>query len=151
VLWYEHVNSQVRTLVVADGLVLAGTDTGRIYALSAASGAHQWALDTGGSLVTSLAAAYGIAYVGSDGGDLTAFDAASGNQVWSLQNGRGWSGSAVANGVVYLTSDDGDLHALDAWTGTEIGAVGANALSSPAVAGGAVYVGTSSGLAAIAP
>ena len=86
VLWNEHMNGAVRTLVtVADGVVLAGSDAGRVYALSAASGARQWAFDTAGSVVTSLAAAYGIVFVGDEGGDLTALDTASGAPAWTLQ------------------------------------------------------------------
>ena len=151
-LWREHVNGLVRTpLVVADGLVLAGTEAGRLNALSATSGASQWTFDTPGPAVTSLAAAYGIVFAGDEGGDLTAIDTTSGDPIWTLSSGRAWLGLAAANGLLYGTTDDGDLHAVDAWTGADLGAVGAKAFSPPVVANGAVYVGTSSGLAAIAP
>ena len=59
-LWTEYANGPVRTAVtVTDGLVLVGSEAGRLYALEAASGAQQWTYDTPGPAVTALAAANG--------------------------------------------------------------------------------------------
>ena len=152
VLWTEFANGPVKTdVTVSDGRVLVGSDHGRVYAFSTASGAALWHFDTSGPVASSPAAAYGIVFAGSDGGDLTALDAASGAPIWALQTGPFRSAPAVANGVVYLTTEDGRVLAVDAWTGTELASVGAKVLSSPAVVGGAVYVGSASGLTALAP
>ncbi len=152
VLWTEFANGPVKTgVTVSDGRVLVGSDGGRVYAFSAASGAALWHFDASGPVASSPAAAYGIVFAGSDGGDLTALDAASGAPIWTLQAGPSRSAPAVANGVVYVTTEDGRVLAVDAWTGTELASVEAKALSSPAVVGGAVYVGSASGLTALAP
>ena len=78
---------------------------------------------------------------------------------WAAPTGNGiYSSPAVAGGTVYVGSDDGKLHAFDAagvtncsaapprtcsplWTAATGGAV----RSSPAVAGGTVYVGSDDG------
>jgi outer membrane protein assembly factor BamB len=152
VLWTEFANGPVQTAVtVADGRVLVGSDGGWVSAFSAASGAPLWHFDASSVVASSPAAAYGIVFAGSDGGELTALDAATGAGIWSLQIGASRSAVAVANGVVYVTTEDGRLLAVDAWSGVELAAVDLKALSSPAVTGGTVYVGTASGLAALAP
>ena len=152
VRWTEYAYGSVKTaLTVADGRVLVGSDGGMVYAFDAGTGAQQWAFTAGGPVGSSPAAAYGLVFVDSDSGDLVAVDAATGSPVWSVQGSGSRSVVAVANGVVYLTTDDGVVHAFDAWAGAELAALEVKALSSPAVVGGAVYVGTASGLAALAP
>ena len=131
-----------------------------------------WTAATGGSIQhSSPAVANGVVYVGADDQYLYAFDAAgvtnctgSGfsktcSPLWKgvIASGTLFESSpAVANGVVYIGGGDGMLYAFDAagatnctagspptcpalWTGTTT----ANPIeSSPAVAGGVVYVGS---------
>jgi outer membrane protein assembly factor BamB len=53
----------------------------------------------------------------------------------------------VAGGVVYIGTYEGRVHALDAAAGTAVWsfAIGADVESSPAVADGALYIGSCDG------
>ena len=140
---------------VADGVVYVGDEAGLLYAVDAASGALRWSVDLGPSLYTAAPAVVdgvvylvggagstppavvdGIVYVGGDGSasrsPLLAYavDAATGAERWRHNVAR--------NG----------LFALDAATGEErwrFATFGPIYHSSPAVAGGTVYVGGKDG------
>jgi outer membrane protein assembly factor BamB len=129
-----------------------------------------WTGATTNNIDSSPAVANGIVYIGSDDGKLYAFPAAgttgcSGTPktckpLWTAASGNATSSPAVANGVVYVgSSADNKLHAFSAagttgcsgtpktcnplWTGTTT--TGSIIGSSPAVANGVVYVGSSDG------
>lgn len=77
-----------------------------------------WTFPTGERIVSSAAYAEGVVYVGSDDGNLYAIDAESGRQRWMHRTGGPVSSSpAVADGRVYVLSYDGRLHALNARSG----------------------------------
>ncbi|MDP9075518.1 MAG: PQQ-binding-like beta-propeller repeat protein, partial [Actinomycetota bacterium] len=131
---------------------------------------HQaWTAPTGDTIFSSPAVAGGVVYVGSNDHNLYAFDASgtagcSGTAptkvctpLWTATTGSGvFSSPAVAGGVVYVGSFDAKLYAFDAsgttgCTGTAptkvcaplwTAATGTLIESSPAVAGGVVYVGS---------
>lgn len=132
----------------------------------------KWQFSTGGAVVSSPVAAAGVLYVGSDDGHLYALDAATGRQRWAWRtDGPVPSTPAVHEGRVHVLSYDGWLHTLDAATGVPLwkfategerrfearGLHGTRPrtqtvadpydvfLSSPAVAGGIVYFGSSDG------
>lgn len=134
--------------------------------------ALKWTFSTNGAIYSSPAVAGGVVYFGSADGNLYAVDAASGKLRWKFDaHGRVNSSPAVVGGVVYVVSLDGNLYAVDAATGTQrwsfttegerrftkAGNLGAFPptevvpdpwdffLSSPAVAGGAVYFGSGDG------
>jgi outer membrane protein assembly factor BamB len=129
-----------------------------------------WTATTGGPVGSSPAVVGGVVYVGSNDGKLYAFDAAGGattctgtpkvcTPLWTAATADAvFSSPAVVGGVVYVGSNDGKLYAFDAaggattctgtpkvctplWTATTAGVVA----SSPAVAGGVVYVGSNDG------
>jgi outer membrane protein assembly factor BamB len=129
-----------------------------------------WTAHTGAAILSSPAISGGVVYVGSDNGKLYAFDAA-GNQncsgtpkvcapLWtsSYLGGSVYSSPAVANGSVFVGSGNDDLYAFDAagninctgspktcsplWSAVTTG-VGIS--SSPAVAGGVVYITSGDG------
>jgi hypothetical protein len=140
---------------VADGAVYVGDEAGVLYAVDADTGEERWRVDLGGSLYTAApccrrglhlpderrgghgpAVDDGVVYAGGDGSAsrsplrLHALDAATGRERWRR--------SLAANG----------LFALDAATGEERWHARTPAPvyhSSPAVAGGAVYVGSKDG------
>jgi outer membrane protein assembly factor BamB len=129
-----------------------------------------WTATTGGLVESSPAVASGVVYIGSTDNKFYAFDAAGNTNcsgtpktcapLWTATTGGSvYSSPAVANGVVYVGSDvpDDHLYAFDAngntncsgtpktcaplWTAITRGGV----YSSPAVANGAVYVGSFGG------
>ena len=160
---------------VANGVVYVGSDDG-VYAFDAhGCGASVcpplWVGRTDGMVDNSPAVAGGVVYVGAGttlagGGRLYAFPAAGCGAkrcraLWtgSLGTGLFASSAAVADGVVYIGSFwDGGLYAFAAggcgsptcqplWVGN----TGAYEDSSPAVAGGYVYIGSGDALLKVFP
>ena len=136
------------------------------------NGRVKWKFHTKGEVVSSPALAGSLVYIGSTDGNLYAVDRDSGEQKWSFKTkGRVTSSPAVSNGTLYFESMDSVFYALDAATGhmrwkfqtagerrftaTHIHGSEPAAeampdpfdyyLSSPAVAGGAVYFGSGDG------
>src|SRR3954463_5886958 len=132
----------------------------------------KWQFKTQGAIVSSPAIANGLVYIGSSDGTLYAVDQASGQQKWKAQTrGPVASSPAVADGMVFFLSFDGGLYCVDANTGArkwryatgfekrfEAKSLHGTApseqtvpdphdvfLSSPAVANGYVYFGSSDG------
>ncbi len=134
-----------------------------------------WTATTTNIIVSSPVVDNGIVYVGSTDNNLYAFDASGGNAnctgaapartctpLWRATTGSGIRSSpALAGNVVYVASQDRNLYAFDAtggsgnctgtaparictplWTAPTSGIV----ISSPAVAGGVVYVGSDDGM-----
>jgi outer membrane protein assembly factor BamB len=135
---------------VAGGTVYVGSDH-NVYALDAATGHPRWTYLTRGYVESSPAVAKGAVYIGSNDGEVYALDAATGRVRWAYATGGFVDSSpAVARGIVYIGSADGKVYALDAATGhvrwaysTGSGgysAAGFEGYSSPAVAGGIVYI-----------
>jgi outer membrane protein assembly factor BamB len=128
-----------------------------------------WKFRTGGRVLSSPAVLGDRVYVGSSDGKLYAIDRATGTERWQFASkGPIASSPAVHQGLVYFSSLDGKIYALDSETGKERwsfatggerrftapGIHGAMPrtermpdpfdvfLSSPAVAGGVVYIGS---------
>ncbi len=107
----------------------------------------QWAYNTGSSVTSSPAVVGGVVYVGSDDGYMYALDAATGAKQWAYWTGGSQVADdpAVVGGMVYFGSlENHTLYALDAASGTKKWAypTGGPIVSSPAVVGGVVYVGS---------
>jgi len=111
--------------------------------------ALKWRYPSGGSVISSPAVADGILYVGSEDTNLYALDARTGAKVWSYRTPGGCvcSSPAVESGVVYFGSDypDGTFYALNASTGAKLWNVPMEAVASPAVVKGVVFLGLRSG------
>lgn len=134
--------------------------------------ALRWRFATGRRIVSSPVWAAGVLYVGSDDGHLYALDAARGGLRWAWRTeGPVASTAAVADGRVHVLSYDGRVHTLDAASGEPLWTFATGGerrfearglhgtlprqqtiadpydvyLSSPAVAGGVVFVGSSDG------
>jgi outer membrane protein assembly factor BamB len=161
--WTATAGNSVRSSpAVANGIVYATAEDGRLYAFDANSGVPRWNRSLGNVISwSSPAVANGAVFAGGGDGALHAFDAASGAPLWTGPTG-GFVGSSptVAGGIVYVTSFDNKLYAFDAtgadphctgvapnrtcsplWTAS-IGS-GPLEVDSPAVADGVVYVGAS--------
>lgn len=132
----------------------------------------KWQFKTGGPVIASPAIDGGVVYIGSGDGSMYAVDQKTGQQKWkTATRGQIASSPAVADGMVFFGSYDGGYYALDAATGQRkwrfatgferrLEAKGIHGypnreqtipdahdvfLSSPAVAFGRVYFGSSDG------
>jgi outer membrane protein assembly factor BamB len=153
----------------ADGVVYFGSDDGRVYAVTVATGRQLWSAETNGPVRSTPAVAAGVVYATSYDGRLYALDAATGGRRWVFrtQGERAFeakglhgmqpagqtffdpfdvflSSPTVEGGVVYFGSGDGRVYAVDAATGAERwhAQTGDVVHASPAVVGGVVYVGS---------
>jgi outer membrane protein assembly factor BamB len=179
-LWTGTTGGTVESSpAVANGIVYVGSADHKLYAFDAAGStgcsgtpktcAPLWSGTTGGTVGSSPAVANGVVYVGSfEDGKLNAFDAAGSTgcsgtpktctPLWTgATAGDVESSPAVANGIVYVGSTDGRLYAFGAagstgcsgapktcaplWTAIPEES-GGEILSSPAVANGIVYFGS---------
>jgi eukaryotic-like serine/threonine-protein kinase len=151
--------------VFNDTVVVGGGD-GFVYALNAQSGRLRWKFRTAGRVRSSPAVSQGIVYVGSYDGSLYAIAFDSGKLIWRYDTkGRSLnsadfgfdrrsilSSPSVSDGTVYVGSRDSHLYAIDAATGKlkwlcdyETNDNMTWAVSSPAVRGELVYMGTADG------
>ncbi|MFT4890478.1 MAG: outer membrane protein assembly factor BamB [Halobacteriales archaeon] len=148
--------------VVADGTLYVGSYDGHLYAVSLETGDTLWRYRTGDRIDGSPAVANGTVYVGSHDRNVYALDAETGEERWIFgTKGIVRSSPTVGNGTVYIGSHcrteecsvfydvrwpkQGYVYAIDADTGvpewryeTRDGV-----LSTPAVGGETVYVGSS--------
>jgi eukaryotic-like serine/threonine-protein kinase len=143
---------------VADGRVYIGSWDSHFYALDAATGAELWRFKTGDDprlhnqvgIQASALVADGRVYFGCRDSKLYALEAATGKLVWSFSNKGAWVvGAPVldAGRIYFANSDGGTFHALDARTGASVFSLRPRwpAFSSPALAGGLLYMGTHDG------
>jgi eukaryotic-like serine/threonine-protein kinase len=144
---------------VANGTVYVGSWDSYFYALEAASGHERWRFKTGEDpainnqvgIQSSAAVADGIVYFGCRDSHLYALDAASGAQRWAYPTKGSWviSSPAVQAGTAYFaTSDSSLLLAANAKTGAPLLSLSFKRwpfFSSPAIAGGFLYIGSHSG------
>jgi eukaryotic-like serine/threonine-protein kinase len=159
---------------VAGGLVVAATLHGRIFAVERTTGALRWSVATGVALPPNTAPAGGwdmlasspvvvgrTVVIGAPDGAVRALDLASGQVLWTAQTGgKVRSSPAVHDGLVVVGSWDGRVYALDLKTGdtrwvhrtigdtidSKAAGYDRRALqSSPAIAGGMVFIGSRDG------
>jgi outer membrane protein assembly factor BamB len=107
--------------------------------------AKQWAVATGGDVLSSPAVSGEFAVVGSGDGSVYAIGLQSGKTLWKRPTGGPVRSSpTIANGRVFVGSNDGNLYALDLVSGSVVwkAPIGFEIVSSPAVAGGVVVVGS---------
>ncbi|UCD25210.1 MAG: PQQ-binding-like beta-propeller repeat protein, partial [Gemmatimonadota bacterium] len=163
-LWRFTTEGRIRSSpAVAEGVVFVGSADGRVYAIDLASGTERWRYEPEGvshvsadfgfdrkSIISSPSVVDGSVYVGSRDGFMYALDQATGEFKWRADHAVSWamSSPAVLGDVLYSGTSDGRfVHALDVDTGEELWRlVGAGyTWSSPAVAGGTVYIGDGGG------
>jgi outer membrane protein assembly factor BamB len=127
-----------------------------VYALDASTGVKLWSYSPQTVVSSAPAVSNGVVYIACDGGVLYALNAKTGAKLWSYSTGTSKfvsSAPTVADGVVYFGSGDtmssgGAVYALKAATGALLWSYatgGAIHSSSPAVANGAVFIGSEDG------
>ena len=159
VIWTYATRGRVRATPATDGKrIYAGSFDGAMYALDRADGKLAWSFQTQGnsdfkigSIQSSAAVAEGLVLFGSRDYRLYALDAATGKPAWIAPHKGSWviGSPAVVDGKACVGSSDWKVvQCVDLKTGAELWRtdVGAAAFSSPAVAGGALVIGTFGGL-----
>jgi outer membrane protein assembly factor BamB len=165
VRWRVRTGGRVRSSpAVVGGVAYVGSADGSVYAVNVRTGAVRWRFDTLGrslhsrdfgfdrrTVQSSPAVVDGTVYVGARDGILYAIDAATGRERWRNDHHVSWvnTSPAVSAGHVYAGSSDAQfVQAVDAATGREVWRAKADGIvwSSPAVAGGTVYVGDGLGV-----
>jgi outer membrane protein assembly factor BamB len=140
---------------VADGRVYFGSGDGNVYAIDASSGVMLWKFATQDVVHASPAVSGGTVYIGSWDGNFYAIDAETGQQQWQFKGGQdptihnqvGFQSSAtVVDSTVFVGCRDAHVYALDAGSGRKKWDYPTNKSwvnTTPAVADGIVYAGTS--------
>ena len=122
--WRRVIGPTESSPLVAGGLVYVGDWSGRLYALSARTGATRWVYRAGGKVKSSAALAGGRIYVGSYDGRVYCLSARTGRLIWraSAQPRLGALGSfystpALDYDRLYVGSTDGKVYSFGAETG----------------------------------
>ncbi len=145
--------------LIDGGVVYAGSDDGRLYAVDLAKGRELWRYDAREEVGTTPTIAKGVLYVATLQDTLLALDAKTGAWKWQHRREgsghftiRGAAGPTVTGGVVYAAYSDGWVAALDAASGVARwerkvapGGDFVDVDSTPEVSGGRVYVAAYSG------
>jgi outer membrane protein assembly factor BamB len=148
----------VSSPVIAGGLIFGttGAGAGGNYVVAVRPGAGPkvaYEIRTQAPYVPTPVACGELLFLWSDKGIVTCLDAASGNAYWQKRVGGNFSGSPVCvNDAIYCIDEEGVVVVLAA--GKEYQELGRNALgepsrSTPAVAGGRMYLRTYSHLISI--
>ncbi|MDX3850527.1 toll/interleukin-1 receptor domain-containing protein [Streptomyces sp. AK02-01A] len=154
---YETAGPIVSSPVIADDLVLVGSDDGRLHAVHRGRMTGAWTAELGGGPVRSSPVVDGeLVFAGGDDG-VYALDLASGERAWALHTDEPVSSRpAVVDNTVYVAADDIDVYALPRSYAASVrwlwkrpapgpGAAGSGPVSSPCLADGMIYVGGRSG------
>jgi outer membrane protein assembly factor BamB len=127
---------------------------GAVWCLDAVTGKPVWRADCPDAVLSAIALLGSRVYAGCRDGKVYAFDAASGSPAWTAVAGGPVVASPATDGkLLYAAGGDGRIVALDPEKGTERWSLELAPLvgpdlkvySSPAIAGGRLYVGTSGG------
>lgn len=173
VLWRFRTGGRLRASpAVAGGTVYQGCMDGILYALEEATGKVRWKYETEGvrndlekagfdrrSIASSAAVFGGVVTFGSRDAHQYALDAKTGRLLWRIAHPVAFTkehlefawceGSpAISDGVSYVGSSDGYfVNAAEIRTGKELWRVSmpSRIISSPAVAGDALYAGCEDG------
>jgi len=150
-----------RTLVefppaVRNGLVVFGTNSGRVFALDARSGEVRWARREGGYIASSPAIAGSRVYVTAMDGTLTAYTVTGGRRTFRFSTGGSpiESSPLIVDDTAYIGAWNGRVYAVDLRTGRARWTFQAadDVKGSAALAGGRIVVADYAGnVYALAP
>lgn len=115
---YSAEANVISTPLYQDGKIIFGNQSGRVVAVSAASGKESWSYPVAGAVFSSPAAAGKLAIMGAAGGAVYALDIATGKLAWKYQAGAAVLGSPLVRGdTVFIGGSDHHFVALSASTG----------------------------------
>lgn len=116
--WRVNIGPMHMVPILVNGLLIVGTNDGKLVALDAHTGEQRWSFQAKGTIQPTLGAAEGLVYA-SDGTAYYAIDVGTGMQRWSAPI-EGASGRViVVDGVAYLGHTGGVL-GFDAQTGKQV-------------------------------
>ena len=152
----EFVNAFSGEPVVTNDTVYVGTQAGKLTAINKRTGERRWTINDG-----ALAPVWPVAgslFMLSDENKLKRLDASDGSEIWSVtlpsfgkpekaKDHIAHFGPILAGGQIILASTDGILRKYDPASGSFVGqlSVPDGAAATPAVAGGILYVLSSTG------
>jgi outer membrane protein assembly factor BamB len=157
VRWKRRFTQVIDQPAYAGGRIYFGTwdhnGGGRIIALAASNGKTIWQHQAGQPVESSMLVQNGIVYSGGNNGTVRALNAVTGKQLWTYQaSGAVKCSLAYSGGRVFFGDYAGDMYALNARNGHQIWKKGTHGLaagfesgnfySTPAVAYGRVYIGS---------
>lgn len=121
-VWKRDTGGRVMSSVaMADGLIFASSESGKLIAIDEKSGAAKWSFEMGAPSSCSPAAAGGIVYCGADDGRFHALDAQTGKPLWSFEAGGPVQASpATKGGVVIFGANDHHVYALNRLAGQKL-------------------------------
>jgi outer membrane protein assembly factor BamB len=114
--WNTTANVGTRPVLLANGLVVAGTDDGYLFAISRTSMGEVWRVSFGGEQIKGSPVEHaGRVYFGSHDRAVVAVDADTGDEVWRYTGQAifGLSGPVVDGDRLFIGSDDGRLYRFD--------------------------------------
>jgi len=155
--WKFNSGGRVRSSpIIAGGLVYAGSDSGKLFALELSTGRRKWSTPVNPPeesrdkirwIRCAPAVAEGIVVCGADDGVMRAFEAKTGKPRWSFRTaGRIRSSPVIMGKRVVFGSWDGRCYCVRLSDGKEfwryrVSDPGVRVYAPPAVARGRVYVG----------
>jgi outer membrane protein assembly factor BamB len=147
-IWSYATGDEVKSSpAVAHGKVFAGSEDGKIYCLDDDDGEEIWSYELGGAVKSSPAVADGKVFINGPNA-IYCLDEDTGKLNW-ISFGDGGCSPAVADGKVFIYEHGGDwgyTYCMDEYDGeviwrSEMHFEGHGGFSSPAVAGGKVFIG----------
>lgn len=126
-MWMRSLDGRTaRGPTLAGGVVYAGTDAGKVYALTAKDGHKLWAVQLSSEVLTPVVAVNGHLLVQTADGHLWALDPKDGKVQWTFSMNepslilRTVATPTVHDGVVYAGFADGTVVALSLSSGAEL-------------------------------
>jgi outer membrane protein assembly factor BamB len=151
IIWDYQTGANVQSSpAVADGKVFIGSHDGNVYCLDESTGSFIWSYPTGEIHMSSPAVADDKVFIGSYDHNVYCLDESTGSFIWNFTTGINIESSpAVIDNKVFIGGLDHYFYCLDEATGTLLWSyfVGDDEgiWSTPAVADGKVFFGTSVG------
>ncbi|MBK7870454.1 MAG: PQQ-binding-like beta-propeller repeat protein [Saprospiraceae bacterium] len=147
---------------IAGAMLYVGSGDGYVYALDSKQGKIKWKFKTQGRVRSSAAVDNNILYIGDTEGYFYALNAANGQKIWAFETegvkfkNEDWgfdrkaiiSSPVLTDELVIFGCRDGFMYALDRKSGQQVWRMDHKVswvMSSPAIANGKVFVGSSDG------
>ena len=148
-LWGGGADGAINTPATDSANVYFSSWDGSVQSVRIKGVVPQWKSDVGDPITTPPFIGGGKLFVGTANGKVAALDSRSGSVLWTFdtQGGNMAAQPVFAEGLVFAGGGQGTLFVLDAASGTErfTFSAGAGINSSPAFAGGVLYLASADG------